>query len=348
MTVKQFFKSTTFKCIITLLCILLVSGIFLTIMNGLLEVTEGEKLQRAIGSIYGGSTTIYGKDDKEITASETSPKGLIDTPVVYDNAEIVQMYRIVYGGDTDYLVLSKGTGGYGGGSVTCWVAVNVNTQTNSIIKVRKVSISESVNQSFIGNITDTFLTSFTKEYKDYYSTADGYLTSGASLSSNAICNAVNGATGYIKSEVFGEVVTNPYEEFDYIKFINVSNPGSYPELGEDGDVIFHIVTKPSSGEAGAFTLDITVDSEKKVKSFVIVKNGSSEEEYEDLMHPVSNYVGWTLDQFLAVMNSNQTDVTGDLHTGASYSNFLCVYAGAFATANYDKALESLQSVGGEE
>ena len=75
MTVKQFFKSTTFKCIITLLCILLISGIFLTVMNGLLEVAEGEKLQRAIGKIYdGGATTIiYGKGDKEITADETDP-----------------------------------------------------------------------------------------------------------------------------------------------------------------------------------------------------------------------------------------------------------------------------------
>ena len=53
MTAKQFFKSNVFKCLITLLCVLLVSGIFLTIMDGLLEVTPEEKRNRAISKIYG-------------------------------------------------------------------------------------------------------------------------------------------------------------------------------------------------------------------------------------------------------------------------------------------------------
>lgn len=345
MTVKQFFKSTTFKCIITLLCILLISGIFLTIMNGLLEVTEGEKLQRAVGKIYdGGEATpvIYGRDDKEITASETSPEGLIDEPVAYDNAEIIQMYKILYGSETDYLVLSKGAGGYSGGSVTCWVAVNVNPDAKSIVKVRKVSISENVNQSFIGNITDAFLTSFTEEYKDYYSTADGYLTSGASMSSNAICNSVNGATTHIKTAVFGVSSANPYDGFDYTDMINVSDPDSYFEAGENGYIIFHIVTK-LDGYADAFTLDITVNSEKAVESFVIVKNGSTQG-YASKMYPVSNYIGWKSENFFAALNDNKTAIDTDaITTSASSSDYLCVYAGLFATANYDNAWEAMQN-----
>lgn len=34
-------------------------------------------------------------------------------------------------------------------------------------------------------------------------------------------------------------------------------------------------------------------------------------------------------------------------TGASRSNYLCMYAGAFATANYQKALDKLTTDGGE-
>ncbi len=57
MTVKQFFKSSTFKCLITLLCVLLVSGVFLTIMNSLLKVTDEERFARAINKIYGKPVT---------------------------------------------------------------------------------------------------------------------------------------------------------------------------------------------------------------------------------------------------------------------------------------------------
>ncbi|MCX4287376.1 MAG: hypothetical protein OSJ68_08870, partial [Clostridia bacterium] len=69
MTVKQFFKSTAFKCIITLLCVLLVSGIFLTVMNGLLEVTEQERFERALAKIYGGNvkTTEISLSDQTTT-----------------------------------------------------------------------------------------------------------------------------------------------------------------------------------------------------------------------------------------------------------------------------------------
>ena len=58
MSAKQFFKSTAFKCIVTLLCVLLISGIFLTIMNALLEVTPEEKRDRAISKIYGTTVSV--------------------------------------------------------------------------------------------------------------------------------------------------------------------------------------------------------------------------------------------------------------------------------------------------
>lgn len=53
MTVKQFLKSQAFKCIIVLLCIALVAGGLLSILNDLLSVSAEERTMRAIESVYG-------------------------------------------------------------------------------------------------------------------------------------------------------------------------------------------------------------------------------------------------------------------------------------------------------
>ena len=86
MTVKEFFKSNAFKCIAALLSVLLVSGIFLTICYGFMEVTDGERLQRAVTSIYSGKeVTVYGLDeagnDAVIDSTVSTPRGLLENPV---------------------------------------------------------------------------------------------------------------------------------------------------------------------------------------------------------------------------------------------------------------------------
>ena len=53
MTLKTFFKSQTFKCILVLLAIALVSGGLLSIASDVLFVSEEERTTRAIKSIYG-------------------------------------------------------------------------------------------------------------------------------------------------------------------------------------------------------------------------------------------------------------------------------------------------------
>ena len=63
MTVKGFFKSTAFKCIITLLAILLVCGVFLTVANGFLQVSEEERFDRAIKKLYGKDVTVERIED---------------------------------------------------------------------------------------------------------------------------------------------------------------------------------------------------------------------------------------------------------------------------------------------
>lgn len=356
MTVKGFFKSTSFKCIITLLCILLISGLFLTVAYGFLEVTEGEKLQRAIGKIYDGQTPeIHGKDDVVITATDKQPKGLLENPLAVDSATVKQAYKIVLGSDTDYLILSEGGDGYGGGTVTCWVAVTVNLSASKIAGIRKVSISENSGQSFIGKITDGFLNSFSEKYSDeiYFSTGDGFLSSGATKSSNAICNSVNGATAFINRVIFEQKEVNKFEGFSLLTYTN-SNGSKVSSINvktsdytvENGVVTYTLVTA-SEDRPNPFTVEIKVGAEKTILSYKILKNGSAPESYANRM-PESikdgtMFTGWSLSNFTAVLGTelNYASIPeGEIHSGATQSNALCLVAGAFAVANYDNCINA--------
>ena len=354
MSAKQFFKSTTFKCLVTLLCILLVSGIFLTISYGFLEVTEGERLQRAISKIYSGQEVeIYGKDGKLITKQDKNPESLIGETVTVDNAEISQMYKIVTGGETDYLVQSLGKGGYGGGSVTCWVALNVSeTKINS---VRKVSVATNKGQSFIGKITGGFLESFTNGYFDgvYYSTDEGYLSSGATMSSNAICNSVNGAITYVNENIFKNVEINKFENFDLLSYTDsqgdkiASVNTRLSDFKVNGDAVEYTLVTCSEARTNPFKINITVGSDKKISSYEIITNGSTESSktaYIDKMPESikdgSMFTGKGIDYFKAHIGDSPaySNADGSLKTGATQSNTVCFLAGAFATANYDNCI----------
>jgi len=333
MSAKQFFKSTSFKCIIALLCVLLVSGLFLTVAYGFLEVTEGERLQRAVKNIYGVSVNVYGKDGKEITANDTDPEGIIAQPVAIGNAEIQQAYKITFADndDVNYLVQATGKGGYSGGTVTCWVAVKVDD--TSVTGVGKITIAANNGQSFISKITDGFLNSFSEDYEDgiYYSTGDGYLSAGASLSSNAICNAVNGSISFVKAEIFGENVVN----YRYTEYIDITKTTFDAETRK--------FTVATTGLNPKFELEIVVAGDKTIESFTIIKNGSTSQNYIDNMNASikdgSLFVGKDLSYFTGIagedMGYGNASSSSDLQTGATESNFSCFYACAFALANYD-------------
>lgn len=209
MTVKGFFKSNAFKCIVTLLCVLLVSGILLTIAYGFMEVSDGERLQRAVKKVYPSSSPIVhgldeNDDDMIISADETNPKGLVSESVTSGKAVILSAYIIKFedSDEVHYLVQSKGKEGYSGGSVTCWIAINVDFENKTVLGIAKVKIGENSGQSFIGKITDKMLEDFTNSLpSEGFSTDDGYVSTGATYSSNAICNSVNGALDWVKEDI---------------------------------------------------------------------------------------------------------------------------------------------------
>lgn len=210
MTVKEFFKSNVFKCITALLCVLLVSGAFLTVCFGFMEVTEGERLQRAVTSIYEGKeVTVYGLDengnDAVIDATVSKPKGLLEKPVETGAAEIKQAYKVKFTEDgkdvLNYLVSSTGKRGYAGGNVTCWVAITV--ENGGISGIYKVVISQSASQTLMSDINgSSLLQDIAEGYEagiQYVPDKENgeYIVSGATMSSTAVCNAVNGALSYV-------------------------------------------------------------------------------------------------------------------------------------------------------
>lgn len=181
MTVKQFFKSTSFKCIITLLCVLLVSGIFLTIMNSLLKVTDEEKFDRAINKIYGKSVKT-----EAVTVENYN-----------DNATINEAYKVK--DDGNYLIKSTGKGGYDNGTVTCWVVVVI--KNGSVSGIDKVIIDSNVGQSYIDRVGDKALNQFSEFYEEGIIYTPNLIT-GATVTGtkNAICNAVNAALDFANAK----------------------------------------------------------------------------------------------------------------------------------------------------
>jgi len=334
MTVKGFFKSNIFKCLVTLLCVLLISGVFLTIMNGLLAVTPEEKFQRAISKIYGKTVTT-----ETVAILDDSPNS---------SATIKEAYKVK--DDGNYLIKSTGKGGYSGGTVTCWVVVEVTN--GSVSGIGKVVVDSNTSQTQMAEINDKFLNSFSTGYEEgiIYTTADGFLVTNSTMSSNAVCSAVNGALDFVNG-LLGNAATDPYAEFDYIE--NIQTKLSSHEYDEaTGSVTFHITTD-AHGAAMSFKIDVTVDKNGVITDFTIVSNGSTSGYDKSMMPEILNgslFEGKNLEGIIGIMN-NGTDLaypsSGDLKTGATHSNYLCLRAAAFAAANYDKCIPAPED-GGEE
>lgn len=337
MTAKQFFKSTTFKCLITLLCVLLVSGIFLTVMNSLLKVTDQERFDRAINKIYGKSV----KTDA-ITITEQ----------YNDNATVEEAYLIK--DDGNYLIKSTGKGGFDNGTVTCWVVVVV--KNGAVSGVDKVVIDSNKAQSYIGNINDKFLNGFKENFVagTPFNVNVGFVKTGATRSGNAICNAVNGAVDFVNAK-FGNVKEDIFKGKLYTDYIDTGlTSAEYDE--ETGSVTFEVVTtgatyKGASNMAGGFTIEIVVDGNGVIEKFNILINGSTSSSFSDRMVPEildgTLFVGKDIDGILEILDGG-IEYPGDnagsvISTGATQSNHQCIYAAAFAAENY-KLLTGLETV----
>jgi len=270
MTVKQFFKSSTFKCLITLLCVLLVSGVFLTIMNSLLKVTDEERFARAINKIYG----------KPVTTEAVA----VGEQINEDNYHIDEAYLVK--DDGNYLVKSTGKGGFDNGTVTCWVVVVV--KGGAVSGIEKVVIDSNKNQSYISKINSAFLDGFKANFTPDvpFNANVGFVKTGATMSGNAICRSVNGAVDFVNAK-FGNIKEDIFKDKNYTKYIDTANTkGEYDEA--TATVKFEVVTSGAKykgeNKAGAFTIRIAVDALTGViTDYEILIDGSTSATYSGYM-----------------------------------------------------------------
>lgn len=327
MTAKEFFKSTAFKCICVLLCIVLICGILLTICNALFAVSEQDRLDRAISKIYG--TTVTYKSDEEVNADYAQTSAYT----------VNKIYPLLDEHEGEYLLNITGNGGFSNGTVTCWVVGYVNDENGnkSFGGITKVSIDSNSGQSYISYVTDSALNSLIAKQEDENFTSFNTtgISTGATFSLGAIANCLNGASDYLKSVYCGYV--SPFADYEYADYIDDTTTITVSGT----DVTYNIVTI-SNGEANAFNITITVGSDGTIKTYDITFNGSTYG-YDSKMSAIANNMeGQTLATLEAHIAGN------GLSTGATKSNTLCVYSGLFATANYELALSQYAEGGNAE
>lgn len=314
MTAKQFFKSTAFKCIAVLLSVLLVSGIILTLAYSLLKVDDEERFNRKISVVYDGDTVT----SEEITLSGNTS---------FYGATIEKQWYIQE--KNDYLIQASARGN--GGSVTCWVALNMTADRKSVVKISKVLVySVGDPAEFLDHISADVYDKFIDDYypgKEFsYGTKDDeeYIETGASYTMTAICKSVNAAIDYAGG------VVDPYENFLYRELVDTKKL----EMSVDGTTVNYTIVTTGNGHTEPFTIKVSVDEAKTIKAYEITHNGSTEGYDTQMSEELKNLVGKNLDQVKALLNS----VTTGASSGARLSNELCFNAAAFALANYDLAL----------
>ena len=333
-SVKEFFKSTAFKCIAVLLAIALVCGILLTFCNDLFEVTDEERLNRTLSKIYGQS----------VETEDALKDGM---KLEFDNGEINSAYLVK--DDGNYLVNASGTGGYYG-SVACWIVVEISD--NSLSGIRSVIVDKADNASeFTNRISEDNLEYFADSFdgEEEFTVSDWQgdsLHGGATpqLTMTAIVNAVNTALEFVRTQLLGEVIVpdepSPFEKFSYYSETYISDDTTVELADDETSVIFHITT--GNIVTGASKVDITVSSEGTITNYVIVAEGTTAgDDYLPHVNDVTEYIGKKAADILPLLGTADADgnfswqnADESLVTGATMTNFTYVYAAVFAASNY--------------
>lgn len=181
MTVKQFFKSQAFKCIIVLVCIAMVAGGLLAILNDLLAVSEEERTQRAIEKVY-GTPMNYEDLTQDYSQSLSNEYGTLNKIYLLENG--------------NYLVQATGGEGYKGGTITVWVVLSFDDTTFKGIE--KVVLESYEKQTLMSKMKYDVYSAHNDEITGglYFTTGSNGITvieGGATMSTNALNRAVNTA-----------------------------------------------------------------------------------------------------------------------------------------------------------
>ncbi len=189
---KKFLKSDWFKCTAVLLCLLVVFGGLLAVLNDLLFVSPEERTSRAIKKIYGSVP--------EYTIELDTDNG--DEAIKNDFGSISKKFLV----GEELLFRATGINGYKGGTITLWLKVQKSGENFVIDKVILDSYEKQTLMSkFGGDFYDNFLVDVTKAYENgqglFSPKADATglknPMSGATMSATAACNAVNCVISYL-------------------------------------------------------------------------------------------------------------------------------------------------------
>ena len=189
MTVKQFLKSKTFAALIVLVCIALVAGGLLAILNDLLAISEEDRILAAIEGIYGQETSyteIFLPDDLKENK--------------YGSVQNVYLLE-----DGNYLIKSTGINGYKNGTVTLWLVAEY--ADGSFLGLGKIAVAENTKQTLMGDFKASFFEIYASSnvlndnYFSVETSADTItnIKSGATKTSVAVNNAVNAALYMIRN-----------------------------------------------------------------------------------------------------------------------------------------------------
>lgn len=186
---KRFFEKGSLKCVIVLLVLMLISCGLLAVLNDLLYVSPEESLKRALTKIYGAEVTATLSDEK-ITNNDTST--------------INKIYNIE---DGNKLFNVTGLKGYKG-SITLWVVVKYDS--GNAIGISKVVLDSFKGETRMGDFKANFYSKYIDVTADWLKGTGVFaskptdtkdiqnIVSGATYSSNAANNAVNGVLAHLR------------------------------------------------------------------------------------------------------------------------------------------------------
>ncbi len=184
MTIKQFFKSKIFKCIIVLLCIALVSGGLLAILNDLLYVSPEELIARGVKSVLGAG---YSGEQIDLTAEAYKDYTGSNDGIVLQAIKIKDANSNYTG---EFLIKAQGKHGFSEGTISVYVLFD------SEGKIENVAVSEyASSQTMMSKIKAKNLSVYMQ--KDTEVTTKE-VASGANYSSTANDNAVNEAKAFVQ------------------------------------------------------------------------------------------------------------------------------------------------------
>ena len=240
--------------------------------------------------------------------------------------------------DGNYLVNATGTGGFSGGTVTCWVVVNMTD--GAVSGVGRVVIDSNSGQSYINKVNrDDVLSEFEGEYSEGED-ASAWTGTGATMSLTAITGSVNTALSFVRSELASGGASNPLAGYRYTDYINAYST----TISAEGSNVNYTVVTTAAAPAQSFTIDITVGAGGVITAYNITTNGSTSDKYINNMpanvKDGTLYVGKNSEAIRALLGGAEGDFGPDdlddtLQTNAT---FLCTYAALFASANYEMAL----------